>query len=332
MAKSIVFLNLADMHEDGLVKTSVQALSQKYPRYHWLYETFAGTNQIRIIDLFDLLQQQQTPFRITSLQSLLPMIHSLQQRLEIGRLCDRADKIMLGVHGRFGDTEHGFASMGWDQGSGVVGNYQEFARLLCSILSPDRAYRLSLIMCYGARARNYRRKHDGQLDEADLKSSFAYKFYRELCRERNVTMTARTGSVQFDRQTGRSLVQTEAATEADFDNYDLQQAPQTANITRQYQRLESSLGDSGRIQDLFDLQERVLPLTGRPDSQDEGLVYDYLALQDRVSRLQSRATESVGKYGKFVYRYDRETGRVQVIRKYDNSGNKVFEVLYDGTL
>lgn len=332
MGKNIVFLNLADKHEDGLAKTSAEALRQKYPRYSWLYECFAGANQVQVIDLFELLQRDRTGFPFSSLQSLLPIIRSLQARLEIARLCASADKIMLGVHGRFGETERGFASMGWEQGSGVIGNYQEFAALLSSLLFPDRQYRLALIMCYGARSQNFRKKHDGQLDETDLKSSFAYKFYKELCRTYRITMTARTGSVHFNSQTGKSMVQTETATEAEFDKAEFQSSPGTKLVSTNYETLQEQMWNSGRLDEFYQMQEGILRLSGRPDSQDERVIYDFHNVQRQATHLESTSGQSASKYGKFVYEYNPDTQQIRITRKYDSHGNKVFQVLYEGAL
>ena len=218
MAKTIVFFNLADMHTHGLAKTSVQALQRKYQRYSFVYELFAGSNQIYQIDLFGLLKKQRDPILRDVRPSGVPQIpinllsgHTAylpsieRERLAISMFCGRADKIMLGVHGKFDDTTQGVAGLGWDQGSAVIGDYKEFAQLISSFLMPRKSYKLSLIVCFGARSQNYRVNHDGDLAEEDIKSSFAYKFFKEICTKADVTLTARTGSVAFDSKADVTL-------------------------------------------------------------------------------------------------------------------------------
>jgi hypothetical protein len=135
--------------------------------------------------------------------------------INIFALCESADKIMLGLHGRYDDTEQGFAGLGWKRGHDVIGNYRDFAELIASFLRTGKSYKLALIVCFGARSADFNKNHDGNLEPADIKSSFAYKFFKEICTKADITITARTGSVSFDSKTGRSLVQTEAAVTAE---------------------------------------------------------------------------------------------------------------------
>jgi hypothetical protein len=81
----------------------------------------------------------------------------------------------------------------------VVCTFRQLGRL-AKLLMPDRdeLYRVSLIMCYGARSANVRLNHDGMIPRDQLASSFAYKFFRELCGARNVRMVAWTGAVSND--------------------------------------------------------------------------------------------------------------------------------------
>jgi hypothetical protein len=328
MSKTIVFLNLADMHEHGLAHQSVQSLRRKYPTQSRIYEYFSGANRVYLVDLFGMLEEQRYPTPITSLNSLTAYLPRIEARLAIAQLCCRADKIMLGVHGKFDDTENGFAGLGWERGSGVMGNYKEFATLLASFLAPEQAHRIALVVCFGARAANYKVDHDGNLDEADIKSSFAYKFYKELCGKVNVTMTARTGSVSFDATTGKSLVQTEAAVTAAITEGELQAAESTKQAARAYETLQAFMCTTEEgVQKFNRMLERMEDPAAVPRHPPERIIREYKRIKARVTDLTLQSGADASKYGKFVYSYD--AGHVTVMRKYED-GQKVFRVLYHG--
>ena len=338
MGKTIVFFNLADKHEHGLAHSSVLALRNKYPRYSSVWEFMAGANQVHLVDLFHLLEQERHPLPIRSLGSLTALMPQLLQRIRervaISELCGRADKIMIGVHGHFGDTNQGYAGMGWGMGSGVVGTASEFARLIAGFLCGGKSYKLALIMCFGARSARPRVNHDGDLEEADIKSSFAYKFFKEICQrsEATVSMTARTGSVAFDASTGRTMVQTEAAVQAEMDNADLQAAEYTKRIARNYEQLQRFLCNTEEgLQKFRAMQERMEEGGVEPRNPAERTIKNYVDLRQQVTRLQQQSSDLVGKYGKFVYQYDRPANRVTVLRKY-NQGAPAFGRLYEGPL
>lgn len=338
MGKTIVFFNLADKHDHGLAFSSVNALRIKYPRRSCIREFIAGANQVHLVDLFQMLEDERHPLPIRSLGTLtayMPLLlQRIRERVAIAELCARADKIMIGVHGHFGNTDQGFAGMGWDMGSGVIGTAAEFARLIASFLHDDRRYKLALIMCFGARSARPRVDHDGQLEENDIKSSFAYKFFKEICQrsQATVTMTARTGSVAFDPATGRSIVQSEAAAQAEMDNAELQAAEETKRIARTFEQLQRFMCQSAEGRDKFyDMMDRMDADNARPRNTAERTIRQYRQLQKRVNQLQSQAAALVGKYGKFVYQYDRTAQQVAVLRKY-SQGVATFDLLYEGPL
>jgi hypothetical protein len=338
MGKTIVFFNLADKHEHGLAHSSAMALRNKYPRYSAVWEFMAGANQVHLVDLFDLLEQERRPLPIRSLGSLTALMPQLLQRIRervaIAELCGRADKIMIGVHGHFGDTNQGYAGMGWGMGSGVVGTASEFARLVAGFLCAGKTYKLSLIMCFGARSARPRVNHDGNLDEADIKSSFAYKFFKEICQrsEATVTMTARTGSVAFDASTGRTMVQTEAAVQAEMDNADLQAAEYTKRIARTYEQLQRFMCNTQEgLRKFRAMEDRMEADHAVPRNSAERTIKNYVDLRTQVTQLQQQSSDLAGKYGKFVYQYNRTDGVVTVMRKY-NQGVATFGILYQGQL
>jgi hypothetical protein len=337
MGKTILFFNLADMHEHGLAKTSTQSLRRKYPGYSWIYECLHGANRVIQVDLFGMLKGDSSlksgiaPIAPNLLGGHAMMLPAVQrERLAISMLCGKVDKIMLGIHGRYDDTEQGFAGLGWDQGSGVIGKCSEFADLIAGFLLPSKSYKLALIVCFGARSENFRVNHDGELEEEDIKSSFAYKFYARICDKANITMTARTGSVAFDSDTGRSIVQTEAAVDAEIDGAQLQAETQTHRIVRDYEQLEKFMTkDDEGAQKFDDMVERMYEPNAVPRNPPERIIRAYRLLRNRVNDLASTAANLVPKYGKFVYTYS--AGEITVYRKYEN-GKKTMRVLYQGAV
>jgi hypothetical protein len=336
MPKKIVFLNLADMHEHGLAMTTVRALRVKYPRASWLYEFAYGRNEITLVDLFDLLDWQRRPRNATPLVHLglggllldPRLFHYVSERVRIIELCAAADKVMLGVHGNFGDTSRGHKGLGWDMGMGIAGTYDEFANLVGGLLKPDRAYRLALIMCYGARSLNYLKDHDRDLTVGDVQSSFAYKFYALICKKARVTMTARTGSVGFDAQTGRSLVQTEAAVTAQVEDAEMQAVGATRRAKEDYDTVKERMFKlDGDLTRFFAIEERMSVATAVATNDEERAVKAFYDTQRTATRLQNKARETDPKQGKFVYTFD--GANISVFRKYEE-GRTVMRPLYHG--
>jgi hypothetical protein len=334
---TIVFLNLADMNKNGLAKTTVDALKIKYPRYRFVYELFAGANQIHLIDLFGFLKDEAEPKSGVLLPMLLPSqpvlwTQKLREQLEISILCGRADKIMLGVHGHYNDTANGFAGMGWEEEDGPIGNYRDFAQLLLKFLSRDatKKYRLSLIICYAARSENYKLDHDGALLATEIKSSFAYKFFSEICTHINVTMTARTGSVGFNSQTGRSVVQTEAAVQAEIEWEEFVKSDATQAVTDDHERLVQSMLTTPENRTAFrEMSNRVEQPDYVPVTEQETTIRAFNNMKSTFNTLKNAAGEEKSKYGVFVYTY--EEGQVKIYRKYQN-GEKLMQRLYSAPL
>lgn len=323
----IIFLNLADKHDKGLAHTTAAALRKKYPRYSWLYEKIAGANVVDVIDLFDLLDYQRNPPRFTDLTSFVYRVVGYVQALaEIRRRCREADKVMLGVHGHYGDADRGHASMGWQAEQGVMGTYAEFANLLKCLLDKGHRYNLTLVMCYGARSPHFQKDHTNPdaLNEQDIKGSFAYKLFRELCREYDVKLTARTGAMRFNEATGASMVQTEAAVQAEAEFDTLERDHLTAAIRDKDGVMDRVFAREKNIQRYYEMETRIAA-GGEPANDDERIVQRYLQLKRRANELEPLKNADQGKYGKFVYTYDSRTGHIVVTSKYPRP-----VVLYNG--
>jgi hypothetical protein len=145
-------------------------------------------------------------------------------------------------------------------------------------------------------------------------------------------MTARTGSVSFDENTGRSLVQTEEAVRAEAEYNELQAAVRTKEIAEMNERLweRSSPEERTELRQQKNMIEAEVA-RGRTDwsmASAKQMVMIRFALLGKYNQalIQAKNAEA-SKYGKFVYSYDTQTQSVTVVRKYP-----VPTVIYQGAL
>ncbi|MFG1424246.1 hypothetical protein [Roseixanthobacter liquoris] len=328
MTQRIIFLNLADMEPTGLVQKSAQNLAQKFvPRtcMQRFTQLIFGDVVVDVVNLFELLEHRRAAAN-PSLSLDARQEHRIAydtQMAQIREACRTARKILLGAHGSHNDTETLRKGLGWELGTGHAGTYDELARMTADFLHPDQSYKLALIICYAARAEDYRKDHDGALSEADIKSSLAYKFYKLLCEhtQANVVMTARTGAVQF-LEDGSSYVETEAGVRAVIELEDLARELDAPVVRQKYQDMMEHYGQQGKIRDFYALEEHMsLPHT-HATTEHEKVLKDRWRI-DNASRRKEDILPS-RKYGKFIYRRERD-GNVSVFRKYAD-----LEQLYRG--
>jgi hypothetical protein len=315
----VVFLNMAD-EEGVLSRKSVTALRQKYPAYGgWNPFRYFTSNDVEEIDLIPLYKK----FKGGRLG-----FSDLGEALRIAISCDVADKILLGIHGYVGDATCGYVGK-FGERSGPV-NFRELAQFLLRFLtSRSECFNLGLIMCFGARAQDHLVDHDSALTERQVKSSFAYRFYKEICTLRHVRMTARTGAVSFSEHDGKSLVQSEAAVGAEvlFERLDERET----EATRRYEDVLKRYAERGRWDAFSDTEERIVEEIekGRTDwgraSSDELVIIQYHGLRRKVlGPLSLKKDESRSKYGKFVYYHRPGSGEVTVVRKYPPPESRLY--------
>jgi len=332
----IVFLNLADTQR-VLSNKSVAALRKKYPAYGGWNPVYYywNNNAVDEIDVIQLYHQWKRGQR-----DLL----YIQGMNRVRLCCGKADKIMFGVHGNVGDTDSASIEDFGTAGGKVT--CQDLAAFFLECLpgtqggwwvvpglgGSPRQLHVSLIMCFGARAQAHLADHTGNLSEAAIKSSFAYKFYKLICVRRPILMTARTGSVSFDENTGRSLVQTEDAVKAEAEYNELQAAVMTQRINDMHDNLwERASPDQRkelrRRKDLIDAEIQ----RGRTDwsmaSSEELVLIRFALLKQKIQALTNAKDVSIAKHGKFVFSYDSGTQQVTVLRKYPTP-----RVIYQGAL
>lgn len=318
----ILFLNLSD--HGGASAKSIAALRRKYPSYsgynpfRWLFDD----NSVEEIDLISLWSMDRSSFDFWS------------QVLAIALKASVADKILLSIHGHADDTTCGYIER-FGMSSKRV-NFRDLAQFLLLLLpNQSERFHLALITCHAARAQNFRKDHTGPLTALDVKSSFAYRFYKEICTQRHVLMTARTGSVSHSEHDGRSLVQTEAGVLCEVDLQALQESKEIERLNRAYEGLkEREFERYGHIRDFLRRQaliENELE-RGRTDwsmaSFEDRIILAYQQAKRRINRLTRLQNEERGKYGKFIYEYDRSNLVMTVLRKYP----KPSAILYQGGL
>jgi hypothetical protein len=168
---------------------------------------------------------------------------------DIRKHIENSKTVVFILHGKPDDTDQGFSTTG-----GVVCTFKQLGRL-AKLLMParDDIYHVSLIMCYGARSANVRLNHDGMIPRDQLASSFAYKFFRELCGARNVRMVAWTGAVSNDGALKHTCENEEQVLYVDKKQEvaALQASPQKAQIEQEktalLQRLNMSNNDFGNV-------------------------------------------------------------------------------------
>lgn len=327
MPENIVLLNLGDRAPGGgLIAKSANSLRKKYPVSKTFL--FAG-NQISEFSLFALLAKYKA-----GSGALARSDPELQQ---VRNLCNSASKIMLCLHGLHNDVQSGFANDTLNHAPmASVASFSDLAGFALTFLPlRDKVYNLALIMCYGARSENFRLDHEGHIPPNDLKTSFAYKFYRRICVFRNVRMTARTGATGFDTDTGRSTVESEASVQARADKEDFLRLLATQTAIDDYKNLKDTYtksafgGSETRAQLWMQMDQKF---RANPDAAaagaDETKVRDYhRVLRTKAGYEDAMQMQDRTKYGKYVYTYSSGKG-LTIFSKYPKPG----VVLYQGPL
>lgn len=247
--------------------------------------------------------------------------------------CMSAKTIAFIIHGEPEETEHGFGTDG-----SQLCTWRELGNLARLLLPQGHSYNIALIMCYGARSQNARLDHRGQIPDTDLKTSFAYKFFRRICVKRQVRMTARTGAVSNDMDVNH-MVETE---EQVFLALDTAAAKVTRNTNKdsmeaEKKELQKKLKlDDEKFQQQFGpylLKYVDFPHTvpKRKDKLDEFasryVLFTPYFQRHLANKYDPDALGNRAKYGKLVYTYT--GGRLKILARYSKTGN---DVLYDGKL
>ena len=244
--------------------------------------------------------------------------------------CRSAKTVAFIIHGKPSETEHGFATSG-----AQLCSWKDLGRLALLLLPDGGTYNIALIMCYGARSENAKLDHRGQISDTDLKTSFAYKFFRSICVARRVRMTARTGAVSNDSSINHT-VETE---EQVFLLLKQQKAmaKRTLNKATMDAQKVTVFNTSGLSKPVFDQQfnaalmqfvnnPQYVPQNALEQFAKDYIIYtpyvnQYLAAKFNPGDLGNRA-----KYGKLIYSYD--GNNLEIIARYDTGNGPNYQLYY----
>lgn len=255
----------------------------------------------------------------------------------------KAKKVYIIMHGSPDVTDHGFtnsqAKITWQQLSN-----------LALLLFPKRSarYYISLIMCYGARTNNFKANHLGQMSASDIKTSFAYKFFRALCVHRNIELTACTGAVSTDAMSGENNVESEEWVCAVLDITDYKKDKPSRDTLQQNLDLTKTrylLAEGGNLEGWkslytafgLDKNKKGFTQTERDiENFHRRTTHTYAGLKaqkDRATTVHG-GKSNLNKYGRIRYVYD-GAGALTIINKYgDPTDPAIGEdfVMYRGPL
>ncbi|QRN94939.1 hypothetical protein JRI60_38430 [Archangium violaceum] len=321
----ILFLNLAGEKETAN-ETALKALRKKYPaKDTFLSKLVYGPSTVTVVDVWrcygevrHFLSSENPDF-----QTGTPEFNRIKQQVDTAMNAG-IDKIMLSVHGNYDDVTHGSCKLL----SGTVKiSYLQLYELFMMLVE-DRykasPLKLTLVMCYGGRARDYLKSHApenlGTRSGPDLTTSFAFQFYSLLCKQMKVTMTARTGALSFDDISGHSKVESERLV-FDIIERDLRRkalgndeeaAMGSVDFSEYLEELFSAAQASEEL--LPTLESKAMQLKQTHQQPLQQAAIDFQHQQTKVNLIKDPETKS--KYGKLVFKYDEKSRTIQIWSKY----------------
>lgn len=235
------------------------------------------------------------------------------------------------IHGKPTDTDSGFATDG-----GQVATWAELGRLALMLL-PKRSqrYNITLIMCYGGRSENAELDHEGLIPANDLRTSFAYKFFRKLCIARDVKMTAFTGAVSNDAALSHT-VEREGDVLIAINKSRVMQKRLAKKAAKDLAKTQ--LINSGAIT-AQDFDQLVFAFANNPNRVPVNAVETFAKKYVKYSAYAFRQLEVIhggrgrgnaAQYGKLVYHF--EGGLLRIIARYATGHHGDNEELYSGPL
>lgn len=245
--------------------------------------------------------------------------------------CRKAKTIAFVIHGQPSDTDQGFSTTG-----GALCRWSDLARLAMLLLpNGSDTYRIALIMCYGARSSGAMLNHDGALPEGELKSSFAYKFFRSLCRARNIRLSAWTGAVSNDANMMHTVEQEgEVMLAIEKQSITHSRGLNKATMDQEKQELVSSgavTNDAfGDMLQKFANQPNLAPVGPVETFAKNYVIYSPYAFLYARNKHSDKAMGNTSKYGKFVYSYAGGNAKIEARYATDNHGPN--HVLFEGPL
>jgi hypothetical protein len=249
--------------------------------------------------------------------------------------CTSAKKIYLVMHGDPRTTDLCYTNA-VPSTAGVVqlASPVQLAAFLARVLvGAKNGYRLALVMCYGARCRNYLSanvNHQGMMAQADLVTSFAYRLFHALVSGQGIktSLTAVTGKIAHDSTTGGALVEVE-------EMIDLNMEFSEANSAK-LASMRAAVGAPKALNEQDDTYKANYAAwsTGAAGSALIGRVKTAQDARKAVVATlpTAKASGSMHKYGKLEYRLKSAT--LTIASRYGDtaSGLAAGTVLYSGPL
>jgi hypothetical protein len=249
--------------------------------------------------------------------------------------CSTAKKVYLVMHGDPRDTDACYTNtVGSSSGVVHLSTPVQLATFLSRILSGKHEYRLALVMCYGARCRNYlssQVNHQGMIPQADLVTSFAYRLFYALVHDHglNVRLSAVTGKISHDSQTGGAMVEVEEMIDLNMEFSDANRA--------KLDSMKAAVGGTPKA-----LNEQDATYKANYTAWSQGA--EAIALTQRVKGIQDskksvlaalppqKGSGAMHKYGKIEYRY--KDNKLTIVSKYGDTSTTLQPgtVLYSGGL
>jgi hypothetical protein len=274
---------------------------------------------------------------------------------KISEDCHEAKKIYAILFGDPRHHDHGFAKR-FDGSEGVqlVGSYERIGTFLKQAMPPrEKPYYLSLVMCFGARGAGYGKlaaDHKGRVNKEHLRSSFAYKLFRELCTVRWLRMTAVTGEIMHNTNSNKALVGNEMLIDEIVKKYETHEA-----VIEREGKLNAPLLKFRESEGLKTTKDKIGEYKQDPN-KDANTPFEIFArsyaewesdvdnarVKKEFDDAQLAYEKAVSlnacyghspwkeKYGKLVYTY--RDGKLKIMSKYEFDNIPAGTILYKGPL
>lgn len=258
-----------------------------------------------------------------------------QRLAEMRTACGQSEKIYLVMHGDPRTTDVCYTNA-VPATAGVIrlATAQQLADFLAPLLSSaKKVYHLSLIMCYGARCKNYLSanvNHQGMIPQQDLVTSFAYRLFHALVSGHGIRarLSAVTGKIAHDSSTGGALVEVEEMIDLNMEFSEMN----SAKLASMRAAVGAPLG-LDRQDDTYKANYKAW------ERSDEGaaLIQRVKSVQDAKKLVLDslptpKKSGSMHKYGKIEYRY--EKSRLTIRSKYGDTSSTLAPgaALYTGPM
>jgi hypothetical protein len=233
----------------------------------------------------------------------------------IRQACASAAKIYVVLHGDPRTTDTAYTNAVGSVGVVTLCSSHQLAAFLDGILPNKDQQRIALVMCYGARCKDYRSanvNHQGAMDIGDLKTSFAYRLMYELVQlNRTPLISAVTGKIQHNNTTGRALVEREELIDVNMELAEsMRTFTQDAKLHGGGEAFKKTATGKSQFDAIKVLQDTRKDVRGTLGSGDES-----------------------NKYGKLVFRYKGTT--LAIANKYGGQGPAAVgpgTIIYSGPL